>query len=49
MQVNRTKVVIMNTDAELNNINHLYMLINEFANVALLIEVYLICGNPYLI
>lgn len=50
MQINRTKAVIMNTDAGLNNINHIhaYILIHEFANIALLQEIYLTCGNPCL-
>lgn len=48
MQVNRSKAVIMNTDAGLNNVNHINMLIHEFANMVLLQEIYLTCGNPCL-
>lgn len=48
MQINRYKAVIMNTDAGLNNVNHLYILIHEFANIDLLIEIYLTPGNPCL-
>lgn len=40
LQINRAKDVIINTDGGLINAYHLYILMHEFANIALLREIY---------
>lgn len=45
LKIKRAKAVIINTDAGLINVYHLCILIHEFANIPLLREIYLTCGN----